>query len=80
MSKIGVFITMCLFIMMIFFPFLVNNEKSNNVDLSTKETITGNKYRLDYVDDKGIVTIDPAKGYSTMIQIRDADGNAVEEY
>ena len=80
MSKIGVFITMCLFIMMIFFPFLVSNEKSNNVDLSTKETITGNKYRIDYVDDKGIVTIDPAKGYSTMIQIRDADGNAVEEY
>ena len=59
MSKIGVFITMCLFIMMIFFPFLVSNEKSNNVDLSTKETITGNKYRIDYVDDKGIVTIDP---------------------
>lgn len=80
MSKIGVFITICLFIMMIFFPFLVSNEKSNNVDLSTKETITGNKYRIDYVDDKGIVTIDPAKGYSTMIQIRDTDGNAVEEY
>lgn len=80
MSKVGVFITTCLFIMTIFFPFLVNNEKSNNVDLSTKETITGNKYRLDYVDDKGIVTIDPTKGYSTMIQIRDTDGNAVEEY
>lgn len=80
MSKIGVFITMCLFIMTIFFSFLVSNKKSNNVDLSTKETITGNKYRIDYVDDKGIVTIDPAKGYSTMIQIRDTDGNAVEEY
>lgn len=79
MSKLGVSITICLFIIMIFFPFLAEDKKNNNIELSTKETIDGNNYRFDYIDENGIVTIDPEKGYSTMIQIRDEDGHAIVE-
>lgn len=64
----------------ILFPFITNKEKTNIFNLKTREIIDGNNYRLDYVDDNGIVTTDSAKGYSTMKQVRDADGHAIEEY
>ena len=80
MSKFGVLMTICLLIMMLFFPFLANDKKDNIIELKTKETIDGNNYRLDYIDDKGIVTMHPTKGYATMIQVRDEDGHAIEEY
>ena len=80
MSKFGVLMTICLFIMMLFFPFLANDKKDNIIELNTKETIEGNNYRLDYIDNKGIVTMHPTKGYATMIQVRDEDGHAIEEY
>ena len=39
MSKFGGFITICLFVMMIFLSFLTNDKKDNVTELNTKETI-----------------------------------------
>lgn len=80
MSKFGGFITICLFVMMIFLSFLTNDKKDNVTELNTKETIYRNNYRLDYINEKGIVTMNHTKRYSTMIQVRDKDGHAIEEY
>lgn len=80
MNKLGVLMTVCLLMITIFFPSLTNKEDDDIVNLKTREIIEGNIYRLDFVDDKGIVTMNSAKGYSTMKQVRDADGHAIEEY
>lgn len=80
MKKLGVLITICLFILMLFFPFFTQDKKDNIIELNTKETIEGNNYRLDYIDDKGKITMHPTRGYASMIQIRDEDGHAIEEY
>lgn len=80
MNKSGVLMTICLFIIMLFFPFLTPDKKNNTIELNTKETIEGNNYRLDYIDDKGNITMHPTKGYATMIQIKDEDGHAIEEH
>lgn len=80
MKKLGVLMTVCLFILMLFFPFFTQDKKDNIIELNTKETIEGNNYRLDYIDDKGNITMHPTKGYATMIQIRDEDGHAIEEH
>ena len=80
MKKLGVLITICLFILMLFFPFFTQDKKDHIIELNTKETIDGNNYRLDYIDDKGNIAIHPTKGYATMIQIKDEDGHAIEEH
>ncbi len=40
MRKFGVLMTVCLFMMMLFFPFLTHDKKDNIVELKTKVNIS----------------------------------------